>query len=84
MLTEVSPELSNKDFKTQLQEYVQSRKISMPEYEIIHTEGKNHNQTFYVSCTITSIEKQTEGKGLSRRRAEQIAAELLLKEIKSE
>lgn len=80
-LKSITPEVSNKDPKTRLQEYTQARKYTMPEYTLLKTEGEAHNQLFFVSCTISSLSKTTEGSGRSRRRAEQDAAEILLKEL---
>ncbi len=64
---------NNKDPKTRLQEYLQSRQQKLPEYELLSIEGKAHAQTFKVSCHIDGI-KASEGEGSSRRIAEQQSA----------
>lgn len=70
------PDLATlKDGKTRLQELLQSRKYPLPVYEVIDVIGKSHNQTFTVNCFIESLAITTEGKGSSRRKAEQQAAE---------
>lgn len=71
---------SHKDPKTQLQEYLQSHKIPLPVYEVLSIEGESHQQIFVVSCVVQ--DKKIIGKGTSRRRAEQSAAELMLEAIK--
>ncbi|OOZ42028.1 ribonuclease III [Solemya pervernicosa gill symbiont] len=71
-----------KDPKTRLQEYLQSRKIDLPIYEVISISGKDHNQLFQVSCCLASLNINTKGEGGSRRQAEQQAAEKALDEIK--
>lgn len=67
-----------KDPKTQLQEYTQARKLNLPHYAILTQTGKEHNQVFKVKCSVAEISMEAIGKGVSRRRAEQAAAEALL------
>ena len=70
-----------KDPKTRLQEYLQSRGLTLPTYEVVRTEGEVHAQTFWVRCEAVALSLVATGQGLSRRRAEQEAAALVLKEI---
>ena len=63
-----------KDPKTRLQEYLQSRKQALPQYEVVDVKGLSHQQTFYVECTIESSGSIAKGQGTSRRIAEQVAA----------
>lgn len=72
-----------KDPKTTLQEYLQSRKHELPEYEVVKTEGKSHDQTFTVVCRIESLGLTAEGRGASRKKAEQMAASSALKLAKN-
>src|SRR3984957_18967008 len=72
---------SLKDAKTRLQEYLQSRGLSLPRYSVDRTEGEAHEQTFHVICDVPEIGRRADGSGSSRRRAEQEAAEHILKEI---
>ncbi len=69
---------SHKDPKTTLQEYLQSQHMSLPIYEVQSVEGESHQQIFIVSCSVENITEKTLGKGTSRRRAEQDAAEAML------
>lgn len=73
---------SSKDPKTQLQEYVQSKRYDLPLYTIVNIEGEAHQQLFTISCEVPALSLKSEGKGTSRRRAEQEAAENLLKVLK--
>ena len=70
-----------KDSKTRLQEYLQSRGLPLPAYEVERTEGEIHAQTFWVRCEVSSLGLVASGQGLSRRRAEQEAAAQVLREI---
>lgn len=71
-----------KDHKTLLQEYLQSKGLPLPQYQLVDTTGAAHEQTFHVQCIIESLGKVIEQNGLSRRKAEQAAAQHMLKEIK--
>lgn len=72
-----------KDSKTQLQEYLQAEKLALPEYALTKVEGEEHDQIFYVTCIVDSIKQMTHGQGPNRRKAEQIAAKLMLEQLKS-
>ncbi len=67
-----------KDAKTRLQEYLQSRGLTLPLYRVERVEGEAHAQTFYVTCEVPAMRLSAEGSGSSRRRAEQEAAERIL------
>ena len=73
-----------KDAKTRLQEYLQSRGLSLPRYSVDRTEGEAHEQIFHVICDVPEIGQRAGGSGSSRRRAEQEAAERILQEIETE
>lgn len=80
LLTSLTSASSHKDPKTQLQEYLQSHHLPLPVYEVESIEGEAHQQIFVVSCITQG--KKILGKGTSRRRAEQEAAENMLEVIK--
>ncbi len=65
-----------KDAKTRLQEYLQAQKMPPPTYAIEKT-GKDNAPTFY--CEVCAMGMQARGEGKSKKRAEQQAAERLLK-----
>lgn len=75
LLENLDPRLVGKDPKTLLQEYLQGRKIALPEYVLLATEGEAHCQTFRIECRIPALSIQARGEGGSRRAAEQQAAE---------
>lgn len=65
---------TNKDSKTRLQEFLQSRGCELPHYEVVDIQGEPHCRTFTVECEIKLLEQKTRGQGGSRRIAEQVAA----------
>lgn len=72
---------TQKDPKTRLQEYLQSRQFPLPLYEVISVDGEAHAQTFNVCCALPSLDRKTSGIGSSRRIAEQEAARNALKQM---
>ncbi len=70
-----------KDAKTRLQEYLQARGLELPQYEVTAVSGEDHAQEFTVRCTVARPATATLGEGLSRRRAEQEAAERMLETL---
>lgn len=72
-----------KDAKTELQEWLQARRLPVPEYRIVETRGQAHAQIFEVECMVSALAVNKSGEGRSRRTAEQIAAKLVLDELKS-
>lgn len=81
LLEKLDPKSIGKDPKSMLQEYLQSRKVDLPEYKVLATEGEAHCQTFRVECHIARLNISTNGEGTSRRAAEQQAAELAYKKV---
>jgi len=72
-----------KDAKTRLQEYLQSHGHALPRYSVERTEGEAHAQTFWATCEVDALGLRTSGSGSTRRRAEQEAAELILRAIEA-
>ncbi|VEH68210.1 ribonuclease 3 [Rodentibacter pneumotropicus] len=84
LLAEIKPGDNQKDAKTRLQEYLQSKGLVLPSYEVVNIQGEPHCQTFTVECKVKNVDKIDRtfvGKGSSRRKAEQAAAEQILKEL---
>jgi len=73
-LEAISLDDTQKDPKTRLQEFLQSRQMPLPRYEVISVEGEAHAQTFTVECLVEGLVEHTVGIGSSRRHAEQQAA----------
>ncbi len=71
-----------KDAKTELQEWLQARRFSVPAYRIVATRGQAHAQTFEVECAVAALGLAERGEGKSRRNAEQEAARRLLEALK--
>lgn len=82
MFETLSIEDAGKDPKTLLQEYLQGRKMALPDYEVVETSGSAHQQTFTVACRVEEYKVETHGVGSSRRKAEQASAEAALELIK--
>ncbi len=86
-LAQISLKNNQKDAKTRLQEYLQSKRAPLPVYEIIDITGEAHDQTFKVSCSVTLLadaDGSIEGMGSSRREAEQKAAQQALVRLQVE
>lgn len=77
-LQETSRHSGLKDPKTRLQEYLQAKKVPLPNYSVLSIQGEAHKQTFRVACKIEKFNHITEGVGSSRRSAEQEAAQKYL------
>jgi ribonuclease-3 len=71
----------NKDPKTRLQEFLQARQNPLPKYRVLNIEGDAHDQVFTVVCELESLDLNSEGRGPSRRGAEQQAARHALKKL---
>ncbi|WP_240693247.1 ribonuclease III [Thiomicrorhabdus indica] len=82
-LENLDPKKMGKDPKTRLQEFLQSRNQSLPEYSIISVNGAAHAQEFTVCCYVEMLNTKFEASASSRRKAEQKAAEIALDEIES-
>lgn len=67
-----------KDAKTALQEWLQGRRLKLPQYEVVETRGEAHEQTFSVRCDVPEMAFAETGEGPSRRAAEQEAAARML------
>ena len=67
-----------KDAKTELQEWLQARRLPVPTYRIVATRGQAHAQTFEVECAVPALSLRESGEGKSRRAAEQEAARRML------
>ena len=72
-----------KDPKTELQEWLQGRKMKLPVYRVAATLGAAHKQTFNVECEIAELGVVEHGIGASRRAGEQAAAAAALMTLKS-
>ena len=76
--------MAQKDPKTRLQEWLQSRNLAIPEYQVVRSSGKDHAKTYWVSCRIDYQSIQAEGQGASRRKAEQDASSKILEKLNNQ
>jgi ribonuclease III len=83
---DIKPDMQavGKDPKTELQEWLQGRKLALPKYTVVGTSGAAHRQQFEVSCEVTELRQTQQGSGASRRAAEQAAAAAMLLTLKPE
>ena len=81
---EVNSEMlaASKDPKTELQEWLQGRKLQVPKYSVVATSGASHRQIFDVACDIPELSLSQHGSGPSRRAGEQAAAAAMLEILK--
>lgn len=82
-LDQINPNVNQKDPKTRLQECLQGSRKPLPTYNVIKVHGEAHDQQFTVECEVAGLERPVLGKGSSRRKAEQAAAELALEKLDS-
>ena len=71
---DLDPATLGKDPKTRLQEWLQARRIAVPEYAVTAIGGEAHAQTFTIECRIPALGVAATGTGTNRRAAEQAAA----------
>jgi len=83
-LQQVGKGNAGKDAKTRLQEYLQGRNYPLPDYVLLDVQGDDHDQSFHVACRLSQPELVTEGRGGSRRKAEQQAAASALDKMTSD
>ena len=81
---EINPQMEaiGKDPKTELQEWLQGRKMKLPQYKVVGTLGAAHKQSFDVECEIPEMRLAERGIGGSRRSGEQAAAAAMLQTLK--
>lgn len=83
LIDDLDLDVSGKDAKTLLQEYLQCRKMGLPQYRMLSVAGEAHAQTFLVECVVEKLAIRTQGEGTSRRRAEQEAAQQAYTQVTS-
>ncbi|ANY63155.1 ribonuclease III [Comamonas aquatica] len=82
---EINPHMraAEKDPKTALQEWLQGRRMQLPQYSVSQITGAAHKQTFEVECVIPELRLGARGQGGSRRAGEQAAAAAMLEILKA-
>ncbi len=74
---------SLRNFKSRLQELVQSRFKSPPRYRIMEVTGPDHDRVFKVAVSFEGKVLGT-GEGRSKKKAEQVAAQMALAELEKD
>jgi ribonuclease III len=74
LLATTDPTALGKDPKTRLQEYLQAKRLALPQYAIVTVSGEAHEQHFRVECAVPELGIHAYGEGANRRAAEQEAA----------
>jgi ribonuclease-3 len=69
----------DQDFKSRLQEAIQSNCKNIPTYEVVQEIGPDHDKTFHVAVRVGEMEAQ--GQGKSKKTAEQDAARNALERL---
>jgi ribonuclease-3 len=83
VLSRATPLSIEKDPKTELQEFLQARRLALPTYEVISVEGEPHRRLFTVRCVSAAWAQPITAQGSSRRRAEHDAARQMLEELRN-
>ena len=73
-------DISQKNFKGDLLELIQSRGEGMPRYDVISEVGPDHHKVFHVVVKVNG-DTVGEGRGLSKKEAEQKAASQALEDL---
>lgn len=79
-IDKIISEDQNKNFKSMLLEYSQSKNLGLPHYIVKNEEGPDHNKLFTIEVLINH-EVLGMGKGNSKKKAEQISAKNALKKL---
>lgn len=82
-LADLPPADTLKDPKTKLQEHLQGKGAPLPDYRVLEEHGADHAKEFVVACCIEGAWPTTEARAPSRRKAEQMAARLMLDQIQA-
>lgn len=82
-LRHIDIEQQHVDAKTQLQEFLQARRLALPVYVVLEQTGKTHKQIFTVECRVEAFNHATRAQGSNKKQAEQIAAIMMLEKIKN-
>ena len=82
LLAEVrSGGMVGQDHKSALQEYLQSHDQALPEYRLTGTVGPDHRKLFEIAVVVRG-ETIAQGRGASKKEAEQEAARLALEALR--
>lgn len=77
----LAPEFPEKDPKTALQEWCQSKRWRLPNYQVLAQTGSAHAPQFEVQCVVVEADLVANAHASSRKEAERAAAWLLLQQL---
>jgi ribonuclease-3 len=75
--------VTGQDYKSALQELLQSRDLPLPEYRLAGTAGPDHRKLFEIELLVNGM-RLAGASGASKKEAEQEAARLALEELRRE
>jgi ribonuclease III len=78
-LAEFHVDTAAKDAKSRLQEYLQSLRKPLPEYDVVAADGESHAQIFTVECRVVLLKHPVRAQATNRREAEKLAATEVLR-----
>jgi ribonuclease III len=78
-----SPEFWGRDYKSALQELVQSRDLALPEYQVAAESGPDHRKVFHVEVRVKG-ELMGSARGASKKAAEQEAAHRAIEKLSTD
>jgi len=71
----------DKNYKSRLLEFTQAQKMLVPNYQVVSEEGPHHSKTFTIHVMIGDV-SFGEGKGSTKKTAEQLAALKALEKLR--
>jgi ribonuclease-3 len=83
LIADVHARAAGQDYKSALQELLQSRDLGLPDYRLVSTVGPDHNKQFHVAVAVRG-EAVAEAMGSSKKEAEQEAAKVALEKLRRE
>jgi ribonuclease III len=78
-LAELHVDTAAKDAKSRLQEYLQSLRKPLPEYDVVAADGESHAQIFTIECRVVLLKHAVRAQATNRREAEKLAATEVLR-----
>ena len=82
-IRDIQPGKIEKDAKTRLQEWLQAKQQSRPDYQLIESRGEDHARIFIVQCSTMEPVLSEQAEGSSLRLAEMAAAEKIMNKLEA-
>lgn len=81
---QLAQQLTAKDYKSQLQEYLQAQNMTVPLYKVIDASGPEHNALFKVECVVRELNIRFVDSGKTKKEASQNAAAKVLQYLQGQ